>query len=400
MKPHFRHKVVFTLLRPFFVIYMKLAYGYKINKYKLKGNYLILSNHITMMDPFFVAASFKFPIYYVASNDIFAYKLVSKIIQYLVQPISKTKNEVDIATMRDIFAIAKAGGSVGLFLSGNATYSGQEEYIDSPIAKLVRKINLPVVIYNLKGLYGVSPRWGASRRKGFSTGVIKEILSVEKITSMNDQELTNQIKNGLNVNAFDLQPEQLNYRGKNLANYLERALFVCPDCHGLSTLKSQGNNLSCDKCGYDVTYQPNLKFKLNKGNNYLESVKTWYDFQKEYVEKLDFSNFKEDREITSDFGIDLLLNIRNVKKEQIIKNGSIHLYFNRVEIKSNNVKIILSFEEILSMAVHVKNRLLINTSNYYYQIINNPRRSAIKYMFIYYSIINKKAGIKNGFLGI
>jgi hypothetical protein len=95
-----------------------------------------------------------------------------------------------------------------------------------------------------------------------------------------------------------------------------------------------------------------------------------------------------------------LINIKNVKKEQIIENGSIHLYSNRVEIKSNNVKIILSFDDILAMAVHVKNRLLINTPNHYYQIINNKRRSALKYMFIYYSIVNRKAGIKNGFLGI
>jgi hypothetical protein len=131
-----------------------------------------------------------------------------------------------------------------------------------------------------------------------------------------------------------------------------------------------------------------------------KSVKEWYDFQKKYVQTIDFSSQPEDQEITNDEGIDLLLNIKNVKKEQIIKNGSIHLYSNRVEIMANNVKIILSFDDILAMAVHVKNRLLINTTNHYYQIINNERRSALKYMFIYYTIANKKAGIKNGFLGI
>ena len=400
MKPRLRHKIAYAILRPFFEIYIRLFYGFKLNKYKLSGNHLILSNHITMFDPFFVAASFNFPIYFVASNDIFAYRFVTKIIKYLVEPISKTKNEVDFAAIKEIIAMSKAGGSIGLFLSGNATYSGNEEYIGSPIAKLVRKINLPVVLYNLKGLYGVSPRWGDTRRKGFSTGVVNQILSLEQISKLSDDELTVTIKNGLSVSAFDLDNHNANYTGKNLARYLERALFVCPDCNSLSTLISEDNQLNCSNCNYSVTYQPNLTFKLNRGKNFHKTVKDWYDFQKNYVKAIDFSSINENQEITHDNGIDLLINIKNVKKEQIIQNGSIHLYSNRVEIKSNNVKIILSFDDILAMAVHVKNRLLINTSNHYYQIINNKRRSALKYMFIYYSIVNRKAGNKNGFLGI
>jgi hypothetical protein len=400
MKPRLRHKIAYAILRPFFELYIKLFYGFKLNKYKVSGNHLILSNHITMFDPFFVAASFNFPIYFVASNDIFSYRLVTKIIKFLVEPISKTKNEVDFATIKEIIAMAKAGGSIGLFLSGNATYSGNEEYIDSPIAKLVRKINLPVILYNLKGLYGVSPRWGSSIRKGFSTGVVKQILTLEQIANMSDEVLTQTIKEGLSVSAFDLDDNIPNYTGKNPAQYLERALFICPDCNGLATLRSEDDKLDCLKCGYSVTYLPNLTFKLNKGKNLHNSVKQWYDFQKNYVQSIDFSSYKDDQEITHDDGIDLLINIKNVKKEQIMENGSIHLYSNRVELKSNNVKIILSFDDILAMAVHVKNRLLINTSNHYYQIINNNRRSALKYMFIYYSIVNKKAGIKNGFLGI
>ena len=400
MKPRLRHKIAYAFLRPFFEIYIRFFYGFKLNKYKLQGNHLVLSNHVTMFDPFFVAASFNFPIYFVASNDIFSYRFVTKIIKFLVEPISKTKNEVDFATIKEIIAMSKAGGSIGLFLSGNATYSGTEDYIDSPIAKLVRKINLPVVLYNLKGLYGVSPRWGNTIRKGFSTGVVKQILTLQEIAKMSDAELTTTIKAGLSVSAFDLENNQPNYTGKNLAQYLERALFVCPDCNSLSTLQSEDNELKCLKCSYSVTYQPNLTFKLNRGKNLHKTVKDWYDFQKNYVHANDFSTTSYDQEITHDDGIDLLINIKNVKKEHIIKNGSIHLYSNRVEIKSNNVKIILSFDDILAMAVHVKNRLLINTPNHYYQIINNKRRSALKYMFIYYSIVNRKAGIKNGFLGI
>ncbi len=401
MKPLFRHKIVYFVLRPFFLLYLYLMYDYHPKKYKLKGNYLILSNHITMLDPFFLAASFNFPIYYVASNDIFAYKFVSKIITYLVQPISKTKNEVDVATMKDILMMAKAGGSIGIFLSGNSTYSGVEEYIDSPIAKLIKKINLPVIVYNLKGLYGVAPRWGSGLRRGYSTGNINQILSVEEIAELSDEELTLKIKQGLNVTAFDtISKNKINYQGKNRAHFLERALFVCPDCLNLSSLKSNKHDFVCQNCGYSVTYMPDLTFKLNKGSHKFENVKAWYDFEKDFVSKQNYLALNQEQIITADSGIKVLLNVRNRRKDILIKNGEIILFNNRVEIKSKNVRIILSFEDIIAMAVHAKNRLLINTKQNYYQIVGNERRSALKYMFIYYSIKNQKEGKENGFLGI
>jgi DNA-directed RNA polymerase subunit RPC12/RpoP len=400
MHPKFRHKVVYFILRPFFLVYMFVAYGYWPKRYKLKGNYLIVSNHITMLDPFFLAASFTFPIYYVASNDIFAYKLVSKIITYLVAPISKTKSEVDINTIRDILTMAKNGGSIGLFLSGNSTYSGTEEYIDSPIAKLVKKINLPVIIYNLKGLYGVAPRWGSGLRRGYATGEINRIITQEELAKMSDESLTNTIKDGLNVSALDIPERKRSYLGKNRAHFLERALFVCPDCKKMSTLKSQKHDFTCQNCGYSVTYMPNLTFKLNQGTTHFESVKAWYDFEKSFIVSQDFSKLSSSQLITSDDGIKVLLNIRNKRKEHLLKDGVVEIYNNRFEIFNKNVKIIISFEEIIALAVHAKNRLLITTKNHYYQVIGNERRSALKYLFIYYSIKNQKDGVTNGFLGI
>jgi hypothetical protein len=400
MQPKFRHKVVYFILRPFFMAYMFIAYGFWPKRYKLKGNYLILSNHVTMFDPFFLASSFTFPIYYVASNDIFAYKLVSKIITYLVAPISKTKSEVDINTIRDILTMAKNGGSIGLFLSGNSTYSGTEEYIESPIAKLVKKINLPVIIYNLKGLYGVAPRWGSGLRRGYATGEINKIISQADLSKMSDEELTKTIKQGLNVSVFDIPETKRNYRGKNRAHFLERALFVCPDCKKMSTLKSLQHELTCLSCGYSVTYMPNFTFKLNHGTTKLETVKAWYDFEKNYIANQDFINLPTTHLITSDSGIEVLLNIRNKRKEHLLKDGVVEIYNNRFEIFNKSVKIIISFEEIIALAVHAKNRLLISTKNHYYQVIGNERRSALKYIFIYYAIKNHKDGVTNGFLGI
>ena len=80
---------MFAFLRPIFRLHFKLRYRYNGKKSGLKrGAYLIISNHQTTMDPFMLSTSFKFPVYFIASDDIFNLK-VSPIIRYLVRAHSE-----------------------------------------------------------------------------------------------------------------------------------------------------------------------------------------------------------------------------------------------------------------------------------------------------------------------
>ena len=86
----FRHRVVtkvaFVLLYP----YIKLKYGIQIEKFRQQGDraYLILLNHQTPFDQFFVGISFlKRPVYYLATEDIFSLGWISKVIRWLIAPI-------------------------------------------------------------------------------------------------------------------------------------------------------------------------------------------------------------------------------------------------------------------------------------------------------------------------
>ena len=131
-----RHKVVFTVLKYPFKLFFKVKYNFKSIKYKLeKKPYLILSNHLGILDPFFVAASFSRPVYYIASADLFSTKY-GKIINYLVAPIPKNKNVKELGPIKDCVKIVKEGGTVGVFPEGNRSYDGNLCHIDEAIAKL------------------------------------------------------------------------------------------------------------------------------------------------------------------------------------------------------------------------------------------------------------------------
>lgn len=398
MKPKLRHKIIINLARPFVVLFVRQKYGYKALKYPALKNetFLLVSNHITQIDPLLVSASFRQHIYYVATDNVIKRNWLGKVLSFACGPIPKTKNTIDISTIKNMLSMVSNGGCVGLFLSGNATYSGSEEYIPSPIAKLVKKINKPLVIYNLIGGYGVAPRWGNEIRKGKFYGKIKQIVMPEEYLAMSDEQLEDLIKNQLAVSAFQ-DIDQVGYDCKNRAEYLERALFWCPDCHSFSTLTSNGHNLSCSKCGYKIRYETDLTFTLLQGKHKIDNVKQWYDLEKNYVANYDFAVYNDEEVIIKDADI-LCRQIRGTTSW--VSRGSIALYNSRIEINSEENRIIIPLEKIISMAAQSKNNLLFHTNTDYYEIDGNVRRSALAYLFIYYSISNRRAGVKNGFLGI
>ena len=75
-----RHKVIRNVLFGTLGVFSRLRYRIKIKKFRedKKRNYLVLFNHQTAFDQFFVGISFKEPVYFVASEDIFTKGWVQK----------------------------------------------------------------------------------------------------------------------------------------------------------------------------------------------------------------------------------------------------------------------------------------------------------------------------------
>ena len=75
-----RHKVITFIFRPIFKLHFRIKYNLKVKVYK-EVDYpaLILSNHVTSLDPFIVGSYFKKPLYYMASMDLFQHFFVGHI---------------------------------------------------------------------------------------------------------------------------------------------------------------------------------------------------------------------------------------------------------------------------------------------------------------------------------
>ena len=148
-KKRFRHTVTFFILKPLIRLYFRVFYRVRTRPFKppkdLEGPYLVIGNHTTVHDSFFMAFGIPGPLYFVASDMLFSVKYLSAIMKFLVGPIAKTKYRSDMETIRDMKRIIAQGGSIGLFPEGNTTFSGELMPIPFVIAKLIKKFKMNLI---------------------------------------------------------------------------------------------------------------------------------------------------------------------------------------------------------------------------------------------------------------
>ena len=259
-----RHTVFKRILYFPVYLYSKIKYGMVSEKFTEEGNrpYLILNNHTTLFDQFFVSFSFKQHVYFVASEDIFSNGWTSSLIRFVFGPISIKKQATDPAAVKAIFQVAKEGGSVCIAPEGNRSYSGKTCFISPTIARVAKKLKLPIALYRIEGGFGAHPRWSDKVRKGPLRTYVSKVIEPEEYAKLSDDELYKAICDGL---YMDEGISDANYRSSQRAESIERVLYVCPKC-GLSEFQSRKNDFFCKSCNTKFTYNENKSISCENSN--------------------------------------------------------------------------------------------------------------------------------------
>lgn len=390
----FRHRVVRNIAYAVMVWYTRLRFGVKIEKFKEQGNrqYLIIMNHQTVFDQFFVGLAFKGPIYYIASEDIFSNGFVSKLIRYLVAPIPIKKQTTDLKAVKTCLRVVKEGGTIALAPEGNRTYDGRLVYVKPAIVKLLRAIKLPLAIFRIEGGYGVQPRWSDVIRKGKMRAYVSRVVEPEEYATLTDEELYRLMLSEMDVNEAVVNGE---YHHKKLAEYIERAMYVCPKC-GLTEFYSERDLVTCKKCGLQVRYLPTKELQGVGEAFPFRFIADWYEYQCEQVCKLDPADYGEQpayQEVANLWKVQLYK-----KKVPLRKNAKLCLYGDRITIDDD---VVCPFAEAEAVTVLGRNKLNIYHNGRVYQIKGEKRFNALKYVNFYHHYKNVSEGITDGeFLGL
>lgn len=390
-----RHAVITAVAKALAGRIILRKYGAQADRFQSQGTraYLVLYNHQTPADQFFVAMSFSGAVYYMATEDIFSKGPVSSLLRFAVAPIPIVKQTTDLKAVKTCLKVAKEGGTIAIAPEGNRTYSGRTEYMNPAIGGLAKKLGLPIALYRIEGGYGVQPRWSDGIRKGRMHAYVSRVIEPEEYASLSADELFSEIRKGLFVDeACPGGP----FVSEHKAEYLERAIYVCPTC-GLSAFESSGSEIVCRTCGRAVLYGEDKRL-TGKGFDFpFAYVGEWYEYQKAFVRGLDLAPYAK-TPMFCDVA-DLYEVTLNKKKRLLKKAAAVRLYGDRVEIDADTT-LRLPFSETQAAALG-RNKLNLYHDGQVYQFKGSKRFNALKYVNICYHCKNIDRGNEDGeFLGL
>ena len=245
MEKYKRHQIFWKIIRFIAPSVLKPLYKYSYELApKLEPPYLVFSNHNGDLDPALVALSFPQQMYFVASEHVYRAGFASKILRFVFEPIAKRKGTADAVTVMKSIRALREGKNVCTFPEGQKSFNGITGEINIATGKLVKASKASLVTYKLEGGYFTTPRWGKGIRKGKMHGSIVNIYNKEDLEKLSPEEITDLVKKDLYEDAYQKQSQTpIAYKGKNLAEGIEHALCLCPECKQIDTLFSKKNSV-------------------------------------------------------------------------------------------------------------------------------------------------------------
>ncbi len=368
-----RHRAVFAVFRGIFGMHTKIRYNFKAVKTKLKPPFLLMSNHVTTFDPIFASLSFKCPIYWCASDDIFNIPVASGLLRHLVAPIPISKSSLDMQAIRDCIRVLKEGGAVGIFPEGNRTLTGKQWHMTEAVAKFVKLSRVPLVLYNIEGGYGSDPRWGVAKRKGKMRGYVKRVVQPDEYVNMSNEELFKLICDTLTVYDVD---SGVKFASKKRAENIERVLYMCPHCGKISAIKSHKAEFKCGACGKQWQFGQDLHIY---GDDRFGEIADWYNWEKEQLHSL---IEKTDGAILQDGSIEFFESIR-FKHKRKLDGNRVTADADGITVSTEKNSKTFCWRDIEGLAIVQRDRVDFYYDGKTYQIRGDKRFCPLKYLDLY-----------------
>lgn len=387
MEKYKRHQIFWKIIRFIAPSVLKPLYKYSYELApKLEPPYLVFSNHNGDLDPALVALSFPQQMYFVASEHVYRAGFASKILRFVFEPIAKRKGTADAVTVMKSIRALREGKNVCIFPEGQKSFNGITGEINIATGKLVKASKASLVTYKLEGGYFTTPRWGKGIRKGKMHGSIVNIYNKEDLEKISPEEITDLVKKDLYEDAYQKQSQNpIAYKGKNLAEGIEHALCLCPECKQIDTLFSKKNSVFCKNCDFTTSidiygyFDENCKFK---------TVLQWDEFQQEELKKLIQEKSSEKSEFIFSNDEVTLKTVKAEHQEEIIGTGKFSMFtdkfiFNSVK-DEKEISLEIPQKNIVDISMYGKQALVFSDNNgNYYELTSKNIINVRKYIFCF-----------------
>ena len=323
---------------------------------ELNGAFIYLAEHRSVLD--FTAIYHLGPEKNVAgviNEHYFGIPVLGKIMRKCGH-ISKKLFYPDMACVKGIMRAVKAGRPVAIFPEARLSTDGGPSYIDGSIAVLCKRLNVPVVLVEIRNNYFISPKWRKKIFRGTCEAEVKRIIQPDELKEMTAEELTEIIRENLSYNEFSRS--EYTYRAGGKAKGLENVLYMCPHCKSLYSNVSKGNTMTCTKCG--------KRYEIGRDYRFTDKeIPTIYDY---------YARIKRiEAETLHDISLDIPVDVRIFKdgvKKYRAEKGVFHLDREKVFFRSDITGLYFEYEtkilEGIAYSVNEEFELYHNDELYYF----------------------------------
>jgi len=266
-----------------------LKYGAKVYKKDMKGlkpPYIVLANHNCFFD-FKMATKAIFPhkANYIVAVDGFINR---EAIMRKVGCFGKRKFIQDIAMYKQVRHSLFVNKTV-LMIYPEARYSitGTNSILPDSLAKMIKKLEVPVVSLISHGHHLIQPVWNLSNKRKIKTSAnMTRILAPEDCRSMSVEHLNKIINDSFFYDDYKWQKDNnVHIKEKNRAEGIHKILYKCPNCLSETSMNSKEHKVFCESCGKTYEMDTLGVLKASEGTTEFSHVPDWYEWERSEVRK-------------------------------------------------------------------------------------------------------------------
>lgn len=213
----------------------------------LDDSYLVLANHHAWFDFLGIHHLNKNRRYaMVMNNYYFNLPIIGKWFRR-AGCIPKKLFTPDVQCILDIMKAKEAGFPIAMFPEARLSTDGGRSLLNTGVVPLIKKLNIPLVLVQLRRGYFIKPKWRKHRLTGRYDIEVMRVVKPEELAQMSDKEILAVVEDNLYFNEFERTKVGL-YLSPKKAQGLEKILYRCPHCGGMFTNISKGNKIICTNC--------------------------------------------------------------------------------------------------------------------------------------------------------
>ena len=249
----------------------------------LEPPYFLLCNHNSFMD-FMIMTKAIFPkrANYVVAIDGFIG------IEWLLRAVGGICNRKftkSVSLVRNILRARDNGDIVVLFPEARYSLCGTSAILPASLGKMVRKMNVPVVVLLMHGHHINSPFWNVGSRKVKPVqSEMKLLLTQEETQDLSPEEINARLEKAFVYDDFAWQKENgIRVNNQKRAEGLHNVLYQCAACKAEFEMTSRDCSLVCNRCGKSWEMSELGELRALSGETEFSHIPDWYEWQRSNV---------------------------------------------------------------------------------------------------------------------